>query len=84
MFGSDQMIDNVWSWNNWNTVSKLQNHSVEITESFYSITQILREIKVGKCRVPKSAISTHLEAVTLDFYEFLHFLKTENDQIDRI
>ena len=32
-------------------------------------------------RVSKSVISTHLEDVNLDFfYEFLHFLKAENDQ----
>ena len=38
-----------------------------------SITQILREIKFGDSRSPKSAIYTHLEALNFDLYEFLHF-----------
>ena len=46
------------------TMRKLQN---------FSVTQILREIKVGKSRVSKSAILTHLEALNFDLYEFLHF-----------
>ena len=40
-------------------------HSVEITE-FY-VTQILREIKVGKCRVLKSTILAFLKAPHFDF-----------------
>ena len=40
-----------------------------------SVTQILREIKVGESKVSKSAKSTHLEALNFDFYEFLHRLK---------
>ena len=40
-------------------------HSVEITE-FY-VTQILREIKVGKCRVLKSTILAFLKAPNFDF-----------------
>ena len=44
----------------------------------FSIIQILREINsLGA----KSAISTHLEALNYDFYEFLHFLKGEIYQI---
>ena len=43
----------------------------------FSITQILREIKIGDSRNAKSAILTHLEALNLEFYEFLHFLKAE-------
>ena len=39
------------------------------------ITQILREIKVGKCRVSKPVISTHLEAVNFDFHAFLHLFE---------
>jgi len=45
----------------------------------FSFTQILREIKFGDFRSAKSAISTHL-----DFYEYLHFLKVEIDQIKKI
>ena len=40
-------------------------------------TYILREINFGDSRGAKSAIFTHLEALNLDFYEFLHFLKGE-------
>ena len=50
----------------------------------FSITQILREINVGDARNAKSAISIHSEALNLDFYKFLHFLKTEIYQIDKI
>ena len=38
-----------------------------------SITQILREIKFGNARSAKSANLTHIEAVNLNFYAFLHF-----------
>ena len=52
---------------------------------FYNLptTQILGEIKFGDSRSAISAISTHLEALNLDFYEFLHFLKAENDQLNK-
>ena len=40
----------------------------------FSVTQILREINFEYSRSAKSAISTNLEALKLDFYEFLHFL----------
>ena len=56
------------------TVWKLQN---------FSVTQILREIKVGEFRDSKSTILTHLVALNFDFYEFLHFVKAENDQKSR-
>ena len=39
-----------------------------------SVTQILREIKVGRSILSKSAI---LEALNFDFYAFLHLLKAE-------
>ena len=42
------------------TMRKLQN---------FSVTQILREIKVGESRGSKSA---NLEALNIDFNEFLH------------
>ena len=38
----------------------------------------------GVCRSAKYAILTHLEALNLDFYEFLHFLKAEIDQMKKI
>ena len=57
------------------TVWKFQN---------FSVTHILCEIKVGWFRVSKSAISTHLEAVNLDFNDFLQFLKAENDQKSKL
>ena len=49
------------------TVWKLHN---------FSVTQILREFNFRDFRSAKSAVSTHLEAFKLDFYELLHFLKT--------
>ena len=50
----------------------------------FSITQILREISFGDSRSAKSAISTHLEALNVDFYEFQHFLKAHIHQINLI
>ena len=50
----------------------------------FSITQILREINLGDFRSAKSAILTHLEALKFDFNEFLHFLKAEFYQINKI
>ena len=50
----------------------------------FSITQILREINFGDTRSAKSAILTHLEALNIDFYEFLQFLKAEIYQISEI
>ena len=46
----------------------------------FSVTQILREIKCEDSRSAKSAIFTYLEALDLDFYAFLHFVKYEIDQ----
>ena len=40
-------------------------------------TQIFREIKMEDSWSAKSAILTHLEALNLDVYEFLHFLKAD-------
>ena len=48
----------------------------------FSLTQILRELKVGQSKVSKSAILTHLEALNFDFYAFLHILKAEIHQIN--
>ena len=50
----------------------------------FSITQILHEINFRDSKSAKSAILTHLEALNLDFYAFLHFLNAENYQIDKI
>ena len=44
---------------------------------FFLTIQFLIEIKVGESRVSKSAYLTNLEALNLDFYEFLHFLSAE-------
>ena len=43
----------------------------------FSITQILREIKLGDSRSTKSAILIHLQALISDLDEFVHFLKAE-------
>ena len=50
----------------------------------FAITQILHEINFVDSRSAKSAIFTHLEALNLDFYEFLNFLKAEIFQISKI
>ena len=50
----------------------------------FPITQILREINLRDSRRAKCAILTHLEALDFHFYEFLHFLKAEIDQINKI
>ena len=49
----------------------------------FSIPQIFREIKSGKCRSAKSAIF-HVEALNSDFNEFLHFQKPEIGQMNKI
>ena len=43
----------------------------------FSVTHILREIKIGESRVSKSVILTNSEALNFEFYVFLHFLKIE-------
>ena len=48
----------------------------------FCITHILREIKFWDSRSAKSAISPHLEV--FDFYDFLHFLKAEIYQMNKI
>ena len=53
-------------------------HVKKISRNYYSLTiQFLREIKVGESKVSKSAYLTNLEALNLDFYEFLYFLSAE-------
>ena len=46
--------------------------------------EILREINFEDSWSAKSAILTHLEALNFDYYACLHFLKAENDQINKI
>ena len=48
------------------------------------LSQILREIKFWVSKNAKSAILTHLEDLNLSFHEFLHFLKAEIDQLNKI
>ena len=50
----------------------------------FSITQILREINVEDFSSAKLAILTHLEPLNFDFYRFLHFLKADIYQINKI
>ena len=52
--------------------------------NYFYITQNLREIDFGDSRSAKSATFTLLEALNFYFYEFLHFLKAENYQINKI
>ena len=46
----------------------------------FSVNQILREIKVSESTDSKTAILTHLEALTLDFHEFFQFVKAKIDK----
>ena len=46
----------------------------------FSIIQILRKIKIGDSKSAKCAIFTLLEALNLDYFGFLHFLKAEIHQ----
>ena len=50
----------------------------------FIITQILREINFRDSKSAKSAILTHLEALNLNFYDFLHFLKAQIDQTNQL
>ena len=50
----------------------------------FSITQILHETNFGESRSAKSAILINLEAHNFEFYDFLHFLKAEIDQIQSL
>ena len=50
----------------------------------FSTRQILREINFMDARSAKSAILTHLEALNYYLYEFLHFLKDEFYQPNKI
>ena len=52
-----------------NTVWKLQNFTATI------FPQKFREIKVGDLGDPNTTILTQIEALNLDFYKFLQFLK---------
>ena len=50
----------------------------------FSITPDVQEINFEDSRSAKSANLTYLEAVNLDFYEFLHFLSTAIYLINKI
>ena len=45
---------------------------------------ILLSLNFGVSRSAKSAILTYLEALNFDFYQFLHFMKTEIYQSNKI
>ena len=74
MFKTTQFVNLTIFQNRLGTVWKFHN---------FPITQILREIKFEDSRRQKSALFTDLEALNFDFYEFLHFLKVEIDQINK-
>ena len=50
----------------------------------FCIIQVLCEINFVDSWTTKSAILLHLEALNYDFYEFLHFLKAEIYQMNKI
>jgi len=67
------------------SIKKGQNDSLSPFQITKLIScKILSEINVGDSRSAKSAILSHLEALKLDFYEFLHFLNVEIYQINKI
>ena len=49
----------------------------------FSVTQILREIKISECRVTKAAILTYVEVLNFDFYVFLHFLRLISSKLTK-
>ena len=49
-----------------------------------SITQNLREVDFGDYRSTKSTILTNLEALNIEFFLILHFLKAEGYQCNKI
>ena len=55
--------------------------SIDTVRKFHNfpITQILREINFWDSYSAKSAVLTHLEAISFDFCECLHFLKANID-----
>ena len=63
---------------------KVNLHTAVWTFHNFPITHILRENIFGYSKSVKSAILTHLEVVRFDFYKFLHFLKAEIDQMNKI
>ena len=65
---------------------KSQKNLTRLVWKFYdfSITQILHEINFEDYRSAEFAIITHLEALNIDFHEFLLFLKAEIYQINKI
>ena len=50
----------------------------------FSITHILREIKVCDLRGTENAIKSKVKALNFEFYEIFHFFKTVIDQISKI
>ena len=67
------------------TTVKEQQHSGTVWKFHdFSIIQILREINFEDSCSAKLAILTHFEALNFDYYEFLHFLKAEIYQMNKI
>jgi len=64
----------------------LQKRKSSTAWKFYDffITQILREINFGNSRSAKSAILPHFQVLNFDFYAFLHFLKADIYQMNKI
>ena len=63
-------------------LKKLRLHREKLQN--FSVTLILREIKVGESRASKIAILTNWEALNFTFCDFLHFLNIEVYQINKI
>ena len=50
----------------------------------FAINKILHDVNFAHYRSAKSAILTHLQALNVQFHEFLHFLKAAIYQINKI
>ena len=50
----------------------------------FSVTQILREIKVGKFKVSKSVILAHFEALNFGLFYFLNFFTLQRLQFTKL
>ena len=64
---------------NWLSHTLKSSSHVEISK--FSVTQILREIKIGESRVTKSAILTYSEALNFHFFIFCTFWSQKSTKL---
>ena len=74
-------VDKIKSYVNCQSISKIVCTPPTVWEfQNFSVTQILREIKIGEFETSKIAILLYSEVLNFDFYEFLLFVKAKFDQ----